>query len=65
MVLLGDDYLEACEINNNVSLAGPCFFFCGSRAAKRLPDLPNLHTIELAARKAIFMRPDWTKGRAG
>lgn len=51
-VLLGDDYLEACEIDNNLSLGGPCFFFCGSRAAKRLPDLPNLHKIELGNQQA-------------
>jgi len=47
-VLLGDDYLDACEFDANLPLGGPCFLFCGGRAAKRLPDLPDLRKIELS-----------------
>jgi hypothetical protein len=47
LILLGDDYLEACELDSNLTLGGPCFLLCASRAARRLPDLQNLHKIEL------------------
>jgi len=47
-VLLGDDYLDACELDATVELGGPCLLFCGGRAAKRLPELADLHKVELA-----------------
>lgn len=46
-VLLGDDYLEACELDDEIKLGGTCIVFCGGRAAKKLPDIPNLHKVEL------------------
>jgi len=46
-LLLGDDYLAGCEIDGGVTLGGPCLLFCGGHAAKRLPELPRLHKIEL------------------
>jgi len=46
-LLLGDDYLAGCEIDDGVTLGGPCLLFCGKHAAKRLPNLPGLHKIEL------------------
>ncbi len=47
-VLLGDDYLEACELDGAVKFGGPCVLFCGGRAAKKLPDLSALHKVQLA-----------------
>src|SRR5689334_11543486 len=32
-VLLGDDYLDACELDSEVKFGGPCILFCGGRAA--------------------------------
>jgi hypothetical protein len=51
-VLLGDDYLEACELDSNLNIGGPCIFFCGHRAAKRLPSVQKLHKIELGNQDA-------------
>ncbi len=51
-VLLGDDYLDACEFDATLKLGGPCFLFCGGNAAKRLPELPNLHKIQLGNKHA-------------
>jgi queuine/archaeosine tRNA-ribosyltransferase len=51
-VLLGDDYLDACEFDAQVKLGGPCILFCGGRAAKRLPELTNLVKIELGNKQA-------------
>jgi len=47
-VLLGDDYLDACELDASTEFGGPCFLFCGGRAAKRLPSICKLHKIILA-----------------
>lgn len=47
IVLLGDDYLEACALNEATDFGGPCFLFCGKRAARRLPNSPKLHKIVL------------------
>lgn len=47
IVLLGDDYLDACAIDASLTLGGPTLLFCGSAAAARLPKLDNLHTVVL------------------
>ena len=39
LVLLGDDYIEACALDDSVSTAAPTIVFCGKRAASRLPSL--------------------------
>lgn len=51
-VLLGDDYLDACEFDAALKLGGPCLLFCGGRAARRLPELPNFHKVELGNKHA-------------
>ncbi|MDS4019674.1 MAG: tRNA-guanine transglycosylase DpdA [Candidatus Competibacter sp.] len=48
LVLLGDDYLAACQWETVPALGGPTLLFCGQRAARRLPALPNLHPVALA-----------------
>ena len=43
LVLLGDDYLEACALDEEVQTAAPTVVFCGKRTASRLPDLGGPH----------------------
>lgn len=48
LILLGDEYLEACAFDNGVQLGGPTILFCGKAALKKLPKLENLRLIQLA-----------------
>lgn len=48
LLLLGDDYLAACDLNENVTFGGPTFLFCGSGSAKRLPNVANLFPVVLS-----------------
>lgn len=45
IILLGDDYQEACRLDASVTLGGPTILFCGKAAAKRLPRLPQLRIV--------------------
>lgn len=47
IVLLGDEYLDSCALDERLALGGPTFVFCGARAALRLPTLPRLHVVHL------------------
>ena len=47
IVLLGDNYLAACQLDDQVVLGGPTLLFCGSVAARRLPALAHLQVITL------------------
>jgi hypothetical protein len=47
LILLGDDYLDACALDSTVELGGPTLLFCGSRAQRRLPDLDGLRSVPL------------------
>lgn len=47
LILLGDDYLAACEIDETVVFGGPTLLMCGKAAAKKLPTLPLLHKVTL------------------
>ena len=48
LVLLGDDYLNACNIGPELQLNGPTFFLCGKGSAAKLPTLPGLVTVPVA-----------------
>jgi hypothetical protein len=48
LVLLGDEYLDACGFDETLELGGPTLVFCGSRTALRLPVLPQLKPVHLA-----------------
>jgi hypothetical protein len=52
IILLGDNYLSACQLNEQVVLGGPTVLFCGSVAAKRLPTLKQLQVITLNNKEA-------------
>ena len=47
LILLGDDYLAACEIGDETQFTAPTLFLCGKAAAKRLPARPNLRAVVL------------------
>lgn len=47
MVLLGESYLKACSLDQNVVLGGPTLFFCSSSAAGKFPAIANSRTIAL------------------
>lgn len=51
-LLLGEPYLEACALDDGVSLGGPTIAFTSTKMASRLPQLPNLRTVVLRNRDA-------------
>jgi hypothetical protein len=48
LLLLGDDYLSACQLDDTVKLGGPTIGFCGNSARKRLPDIPSLRYVTVS-----------------
>jgi hypothetical protein len=52
VVLLGDDYLDACLLDASVKLDGPTLFFCGKTRKEKLPKLGNLHAVVLTNNEA-------------
>lgn len=48
LIILGDDYLSACELDDKIKLGGPTLVFCGKASAARLPKLPNLYPVLLS-----------------
>jgi hypothetical protein len=52
IVLLGDNYLDACELDCSVKFGGPTLVFCGKNALKKLPKLGTLYAVGLANAEA-------------
>jgi hypothetical protein len=52
LVLLGEDYLHACALDQAVPLGGFTLLLCGGRVAVRLPRLPNLRPVVLTKAEA-------------
>ena len=52
LVLLGNDYLRACALDEQIQVGGPTLFLCGKDAALRLPRIPNLHPVVLSNAEA-------------
>ncbi len=48
VVLLGDEYLDCCGLDETLTLGGPTVVFCGSQAALRVPALPSLSVVRLS-----------------
>jgi hypothetical protein len=46
-VLLGDDYLEACALDDELELGGPTLVFSGPRVGLRLPTLSHLRHVSV------------------
>jgi len=47
LVLLGNEYLDACLLASDITFDGPTLLFCGGNKAKSLPVLPRLRVIPL------------------
>jgi hypothetical protein len=52
LLLLGDPYLRACDLDADVKLGGPLISLCSPAAAKRLPKIAGLRTITLTNTEA-------------
>jgi len=48
LMLLGDSYLRACALSDDVVFGGPTILFCGTGMAKKLPDLNGVKTVTLS-----------------
>jgi hypothetical protein len=52
LLLLGDPYLRACDLDADVKLGGPLICFCSPAVARRMPKIDGLRTISLANAEA-------------
>ena len=52
LVLLGDDYVGACALDESVKFGGPTILFCGKNTTKKLPPVPGLIPVVLANAEA-------------
>lgn len=48
LILLGDYYLAACELDETVTFGGPTLLFCGKASSKKLPTVSNLLSVVLS-----------------
>jgi hypothetical protein len=48
LILLGDNYLEACALDAAVDFGGPTLLFCGTGMAKKLPALKKVRVVPVA-----------------
>jgi hypothetical protein len=47
VLLLGDPYLRACDLDEHVRLGGPLLSFCSPAVARRMPRIAGLRTVPL------------------
>lgn len=52
LLLLGDPYLRACDLDVDVELGGQLLCFCSPAVARRMPAIPRLRTVPLANAEA-------------
>jgi hypothetical protein len=48
LVLLGDNYLQACAVDDQIQFGGPTVLFCGTGMAKKLPALKNVRLVPIS-----------------
>ena len=48
MILLGDNYLAACNLDETIKFGGPTLLFCGTGMAKKLPKLANVRVLAIS-----------------
>lgn len=48
LILLGDNYLDACALDAGLAFGGPTVLFCGTGMAKKLPALKNVRVVPVA-----------------
>jgi len=53
LILLGDNYLQACAVDETVKFGGPTLLFCGTAMAKKLPVLKNLRVVPISNPEAM------------
>ncbi len=47
-ILLGDNYLQACAVDEKIAFGGPTLLFCGTGMAKKLPVLKNVRVVSIS-----------------
>ncbi len=52
LILLGDNYLQACQLDDKVKFGGLTVLFCGQGQAKKIPRLPNVRIVTLSNAEA-------------
>ena len=52
LILLGDNYLAACQLDDAVKFGGLTLLFCGKNQARSLPRLPNVRVVALSNAEA-------------
>ncbi len=48
LILLGDNYLRACQLDKTVKCGGPTILFCGTGMAKKFPKLANVRVVAIS-----------------
>ncbi len=48
LILLGDNYLQACAVDEKIEFGGPTLLFCGTGMAKKLPVLKNVRVVPIS-----------------
>jgi hypothetical protein len=48
LILLGDNYLQACALDETVKFGGPTLLFCGTAMANKLPALKNVRVVPIS-----------------
>jgi hypothetical protein len=48
LILLGDNYLKACDLKAEVEFGGPTLLLCGTGMAKRLPEMENVRVLPIS-----------------
>ena len=48
LILLGDNYLEACALEATVAFGGPTLLFCGTGMAKKLPAMASVRVVPIS-----------------
>ena len=48
MILLGDNYLGACDLDETIKFGGPTLLFCGTGMANKLPKFANVRVVAIS-----------------
>ena len=48
LILLGDNYLQACAVDGKIGFGGPTLLLCGTGMAKKLPALKNVRVVPIS-----------------
>jgi hypothetical protein len=47
VVLMGDDYIDACQVLGKIRVGAPTAILCGAKTALRIEPSPNVHVVAL------------------